>query len=71
MPAGGNTMTETKHAVGTRAEWTAARKALSERETEIANLSREFAEQRQLLDQVPKSRGDAFRMKRHDEYRDA
>jgi predicted dithiol-disulfide oxidoreductase (DUF899 family) len=43
----------TKHAVGTREEWTSARNALLEREAELANLNRELAEQRQTLPWVP------------------
>jgi predicted dithiol-disulfide oxidoreductase (DUF899 family) len=33
----------TEHGVGTQEEWLAARKRLLERESELANLSRELA----------------------------
>ncbi len=39
----------TKHKIGTRAEWAAARKELHEREQELSNLDEELAKQRQEL----------------------
>jgi predicted dithiol-disulfide oxidoreductase (DUF899 family) len=42
-----------KHKVGTREEWSAARKALLEREQELGSLDEELAAQRQELPWVP------------------
>jgi predicted dithiol-disulfide oxidoreductase (DUF899 family) len=42
-----------KHTVGTREEWSAARKALLEREQELAGVDEELAKQRQELPWVP------------------
>ncbi len=42
-----------EHKVGTREEWQAAREELLERENELANLSKELAQQRQELPWVP------------------
>jgi predicted dithiol-disulfide oxidoreductase (DUF899 family) len=42
-----------KHTVGTREEWSAARKELLEREQELGNLDEELAKQRQELPWVP------------------
>ena len=42
-----------KHKVGTREEWSAARKELYEREQELGNLDEELAKQRQELPWVP------------------
>jgi len=42
-----------KHTVGTREEWSAARKELLEREQELGNLDEGLAKQRQELPWVP------------------
>src|SRR2546425_842346 len=42
-----------KHKVGTRAEWSAARSELLEREQELGNLDEELAQQRRELPWVP------------------
>ncbi len=42
-----------KHEVGNQEEWTAARKALLEREQELGDLDQELAKQRQELPWVP------------------
>jgi predicted dithiol-disulfide oxidoreductase (DUF899 family) len=56
----GDTTTKTKHAVGTREEWTAARNELAEREAELTDLSRELAEQRRALPWVAVEKEYAF-----------
>ncbi len=43
----------TEHKVGTREEWLAARRDLQERETELAELGKELAQQRRELPWVP------------------
>jgi predicted dithiol-disulfide oxidoreductase (DUF899 family) len=43
----------TRHKVGSREEWQAAHKELRERENELANLSKELAQQRRELPWVP------------------
>ena len=55
----------TKQKTGTREEWLAARKELQEPDGDLAPYYY------QLLDQVPKGRGDEVRARRHDEYADA
>src|SRR6266496_4587260 len=49
-----------KHKVGTREEWSAARKELLEREQEIGNLDEELAKQRGELPWVPVEKEYSF-----------
>ena len=42
-----------KHKVGTREEWSVARKDLLEREQELGELDEQLAKQRQELPRVP------------------
>jgi predicted dithiol-disulfide oxidoreductase (DUF899 family) len=49
-----------EHTVGTREDWTAARKELLEREAELTRLSVELAEQRRALPWVPVEKKYSF-----------
>jgi len=50
----------TKHTIGTREEWQAAREKLLEREDELAELSKELAQQRRELPWVPVEKAYSF-----------
>lgn len=53
-----------RHKVGTQEEWSAARKALLEREQELGNLDEELANQRQELPWVPVEKRQRRRRRR-------